>query len=199
MLSVSNNEALQTEFETEFEGLVMYIVSINLKTEEAFQGANTLDVKDIIRALIDISSINSDIDKNLRIVCLKVIRKVVELENKGAEGSPAAEWESEDWANFRDEIRKQQDMLRGLGVIRLVCDLIAYEQKLAIKEEAILVAIAMLLGGNEASQLAFNTCIKEDTQNAFMLSLREMIFEAFEFITVTQTKRNGHKEKMLQI
>jgi len=105
-------------------------------------------VKDIIRALIDISSINSDIDKNLRIVCLKVIRKVVELENKGDNTTPAAEWESEDWANFKDEIKGAQHMLRELGVIRLVCDLIAYEQKLAIKEEAILVAIAMLLGGN---------------------------------------------------
>jgi hypothetical protein len=39
-------------------------------------------------------------------------------------------------------------MLMNLNVIKLICDLIAYETRLAIKEEALLVAIAMLLGGN---------------------------------------------------
>lgn len=53
-----------------------------MKTQAAFEGTNTLDVKEVINALIKISDINSDIDKILRIVCLKVIRKVVELENK---------------------------------------------------------------------------------------------------------------------
>ena len=46
-------------------------------------------------------------------------------------------------------------MLIGLGVIRLLCRLIAYEETRAIKEEAILVAIACLLGGNPDSQHRF--------------------------------------------
>ena len=80
--SVSTNDDLQIEFENEFEGLVIYVTQIHMKTEEAFKGINTLDVIEIITALISISDIQSDIDKQLRIVCLKVIRKVVELENK---------------------------------------------------------------------------------------------------------------------
>ena len=40
-------------------------------------------MKDILAAMIKISDIDSDIDKNLRVICLKVIRKVVEQENKG--------------------------------------------------------------------------------------------------------------------
>jgi hypothetical protein len=47
-------------------------------------------------------------------------------------------------------------MLIELGVVNLICDLIAFEKKLAIKEEAMLVAVAMLLGGNHRSQLMFN-------------------------------------------
>jgi hypothetical protein len=42
----------------------------------------TIKIKEILGALVKISDISSDIDKNLRIVCLKVIRKVIELENK---------------------------------------------------------------------------------------------------------------------
>ena len=42
-------------------------------------------------------------------------------------------------------------MLQRLGVIHLLCDLIAYDEKRLIKEEALLVAIACLLGGNPGS------------------------------------------------
>lgn len=58
----------------------MYIIQIELKTDIAFEGTNTLNVKDIIDALIKISDVQSDIDKSLRIITLKIIRKVVELE-----------------------------------------------------------------------------------------------------------------------
>ena len=33
MKSVSNNDLLQEEFEKEFEGLVLYILNIHIKTE----------------------------------------------------------------------------------------------------------------------------------------------------------------------
>lgn len=39
-------------------------------------------------------------------------------------------------------------MLIDLDVISLICDLIAYEPKRIIKEEGLLVAVALLLGGN---------------------------------------------------
>jgi len=58
----------------------VYIIQIELKTDIAFEGTNTLNVKDIIDALIKISDVQSDIDKSLRIITLKIIRKVVELE-----------------------------------------------------------------------------------------------------------------------
>ena len=48
MKSVSSNDMLQEEFEREFEGLVIYIISITLKTEQAFGGTNTLNVKEVI-------------------------------------------------------------------------------------------------------------------------------------------------------
>ena len=39
-------------------------------------------------------------------------------------------------------------MLLSLGVVKLLCNIISYEEKLSIKEEALLVSIAILLGGN---------------------------------------------------
>jgi len=62
-------------------------------------------VKEVINALIKISAFNSDIDKNLRIVCLKIIRKVIEQENKNLT-TPAFKWDSEDWVHYRSQIKE---------------------------------------------------------------------------------------------
>lgn len=71
----------------------------------AFGGTNTLNVKEIIFALIRISDTESNIERALRIVCLKIIRKVVELENQNST-TPAFEWEADNWENFKNEIKE---------------------------------------------------------------------------------------------
>ena len=53
-------------------------------------------------------------------------------------------------------------MLNKLNVVSLICNLIAYEQKLAIKEEALNVSVAILIGGNPISQASYNQYILGD-------------------------------------
>jgi hypothetical protein len=88
------------EFEKEFEKLVIYITQIKSKTERVFAGINTLEVHEVIKSLVSVSDIDSDIESSLRIICLKVIRKVIELQNQQFQ-TPASTWESEDWCNYR--------------------------------------------------------------------------------------------------
>jgi hypothetical protein len=152
LLSVSSSDQLLDDFEKEFENIVQYVINIKNKTEKAFNGTNTLDVKELIHSLITVSDIDSDIEQNLRIICLKVMRKVIEMENKNSSNQPSSTWSAEDWSLFEHEVTQKQDMLIELGVIKLICNLIAFEGKRAIKEEALLVAIACLLGGNLGSQ-----------------------------------------------
>lgn len=47
-MSVEIADSLMQEFEKEFEEIVVYIIGIKNKTEVAFDGTNTLDVKDLI-------------------------------------------------------------------------------------------------------------------------------------------------------
>jgi len=82
--SVSVSDTLIDDFEKEFEHIVQYVINIKSKTEKAFNGTNTLDVKELIHSLITVSDIDSDIEQNLRIICLKVMRKVIEMENKNS-------------------------------------------------------------------------------------------------------------------
>ena len=126
MTSVSTSDTLINEFEKEFEDVVIYIIQIKNKTEKAFNGTNTLDVNELIQSLITVSDIDTDIEPNLRIICLKVIRKVIEMENK-SKTTPASTWDQDDWSKFENEIIEKQYMLIKLGVIRLLCNLIAFE------------------------------------------------------------------------
>jgi len=142
------SDKLLREFELEFADIVGYIMQIKNKTEAAFKGTNTLEVEELIKALIKVSDIGSDIDPNLRIINLKVIRKVVELANPSSD-DPASEWGSEDWEKFYDEVVEKQNLLKELGVVNLLCNILAKESKRVIKEEALLVAIACTIGGNE--------------------------------------------------
>ena len=95
------------------------------------------------------------------------MRKVIELENLGADAAPALEWD-DDWEKYEEEVEKKQEMLIELDVIKLICDLIAFEEKRVIKEEALLVSVALLLGGNHNSQTKFHEYIVEDVGNLFI-------------------------------
>jgi len=60
-------------------------------------------------------------------------------------------------------------MLIDLGVVKLLCNLISYEPSLAIKENAVLVSAAILLGGFMVAQNEFARYIVNDTNNDFMV------------------------------
>lgn len=78
----------------------MSIIFIPKKTNEAFKGANTIAVKDFICSLIQSTDVTSDIPTPLRTQSLKIIRKVIESENKNCTTS-AMEWSNDDWAPFK--------------------------------------------------------------------------------------------------
>ena len=136
----------------EFEELVICIIDIRKRTEQAFKETNTIQPNNFIKSLIQSSDINSSISTLLRTCSLNIIRKIIESENKGDHGKAnASEWETEDWYAYKDQIVEQQDMLNKLEVVGLLCRIITKETNRAILEEAMLVAIAVLVGGHPTS------------------------------------------------
>lgn len=90
---MNTSDNLIKEFESEFGDIIQYITGIKVKSEVAFEGTNTIEVKELIESLIKVSDTDSTIEPNLRIVCLKVMRKVIEQSVPGEGRGPAAEWE----------------------------------------------------------------------------------------------------------
>jgi len=52
-----------------------------------------------LSSLISLTDTNSSIEKDLRKVSLKILRKTIELENKD-HTTPAAQWDSDDWMKY---------------------------------------------------------------------------------------------------
>ena len=146
-----SDQTKKQQVSKEFEDLVSYIINIDTRTETAFKGANTIQNADFLKSLIISTDVTSSISSELRTSSLTIIRKIVESENKGETGTNSSQWDTDDWSSYEDQIVERQTMLNELGVVPLICRIISKENKRAILEEAILVAIAVLLGGNNQS------------------------------------------------
>ena len=181
--AVMSNE-IRDEIELEFQQLIYSIMFIRKKSEVGFGGKNTLDTKDILKSLIKLTDVQSEIEKDLRRTSLKILRKIIEMENKDLT-TPAAEWDTEDWSKYEYQINERQTMMTSLGMIKLICRVISNDTSLCIKEEAILAGIALLLGGNVKSQMKFHRYIQKDSENTFIVKLKETITQCYELIKKT--------------
>ena len=163
----------------------------------AFKGANTIINAEFIKSLISSTDITSSIPSELRTSSLVILRKIIESENKQNDvAGSSAHWDTDDWVSFAPQIQERQTMLNNLGIVPLLCRIITKETKRAILEEAVLVAIAVLLGGNHQSQTLFHEYILQDIENGFLIKVNDLIVEAFEIIKKKAIKRNTKTAKI---
>lgn len=127
MKTIRTDETIAKGVAKEFEALVKQIILIQQTSEQIYNGANTISQADFLKSIISSSDITSDIPTKLRTQSLKIVRKVIESENKSSTLS-AAEWESEDWMPYKENILQAQNMLSGMKLITLICRVIAYEK-----------------------------------------------------------------------
>ena len=90
----------------EFQQLIHYIIQIDRKSAEAFSGANIIQVNEFIESLIKSSDVTSDISSELRTMSLRIIRNIVESENKNNETRNSSEWDTEDWDAYAVQIEE---------------------------------------------------------------------------------------------
>ena len=99
MKSALVSDEIRNEIELEFQQLIYSIMFIKKKSELGFNGKNTLETKEILKSLIKLTDVQSEIDKDLRKTALKILRKIIEMENKDFT-TPSAEWDTDDWSKY---------------------------------------------------------------------------------------------------
>jgi hypothetical protein len=93
--------------EQEFESIVNSIVNIKKKSIKGFGGLCTLQTSQLITSLVKLTDETGiQIDKTLMPISLKILRKVIEMENTNIT-TPAADWSTEEWIDFQDQIEEK--------------------------------------------------------------------------------------------
>ena len=139
------------------------------------------------------------LSKELQLTGIKLIRKIVEVENAELV-TPAADWDSEDWISCKRIIVLKQDLLTERGCIPFLCKLISETEDAQIREEAVLVCITLLLGGNLNSQNTFiHYMVNEDPQNKLLLTIKDMLQKMFELSKKYLTEKNAKLEMIHKI
>ena len=168
-------EEFKNAEEKEFENLVYGLKKLE---DEGSATSYTKVVKSLIK-LVDVKDMT--LSTELTEIGLKVFRKIIEIENID-NVLPAAEWESNDWSKYEGVILGRQNILCELGVVDMICNMISFAPKRQLKRQALLVAIALLIGGNKIVQNEFLNTMRKDSQNEFLLAIKGVILKNFEIV-----------------
>lgn len=175
--------------EREFELLVMWVTKIDLRINhimtnqakvsgdkfnlKSFENVSYFPIVSSFMALLDSKCLGRD----LHITGLTLLRKIVEVENKEIV-TPSADWQGDDWVDYKKIIRAKQDSLVKIGCIEFLCKHIQDIDDDEILEQTFLVCITLLLGGNIKSQDAFFNYFQiQDPQNIIMIKLKRLLME----------------------
>lgn len=174
------HEDLLNAIEAEFDNLVRSFLSVqNPNPPKNYDGNNAKEVNEILTALINLLNPEiSTLDKSMTLRGLKLLRKIIEVENKNC-ATPASEWDTEDWIQFAAVIEKRQMLLGRLGVVNLLQSLLVNDCDKEIVGEVFLIGIAMLLGGNKYVQDVFLDTFRQDIDNQFLTKIKTLLLNAF--------------------
>ena len=113
---------------------------------------------------------------------------------------PAADWDTDDWISLKRIIIKRQDFLVNRGTIPFLCKLISESEDPQIKEEAVLVCITLLLGGNLLSQNSFyDYMVNEDPHNKLLIAVKQMLSKSFDMTKKNLVEKNAQLEMVAKI
>ncbi len=198
--AILNDEHFASTIENEFEELINSIIGIRDKSALGFEGQCTLETREILVSLIKLTDVNEiKIAPQFTALAFKILRKVIEMENV-QNTKPAADWETEDWANYAEAIEERQELLAELDVVGLLCRVVSTNQNEPLDEEvfeeAILVAIACLLGGNATVQQKFFEYMQRDNNNRFLQTIKDKMMEKFEKIQEKELEKIKRRHDM---
>lgn len=160
--------------ENEFAELIRSIIDIKQKSFNGFLGVCTFEPTDVITAIVDLTDLDGiQLTLDQIPTAIRVLRKIIEIEND-LTIKPAAEWSGEE-DNPTPEIIRNQNLLASCEACYLAANLVRNQKGDAITNEAFLLGIALLIGGNKTVQMKFWEDMVSDVSNRFLKILSELL------------------------
>ena len=166
--TLQKSKVFKQECDNEFAALIKAITDIEYITKNEFGGFCTIYFSEIATSFINMIDVQeSNSSPEMTEIGLIILRKIIESENKEesvvASHKPCYLWESDEWDFYKDNIVKMQNQLADLGLVELLGKVISHDDySRHLKNEAILVCIALLLCGNEKVQGMFHEYMTQD-------------------------------------
>eukprot|EP00347_Sterkiella_histriomuscorum_P021853 403332539 len=186
ILQLQQNKDIKDQIEKEFEQLVLWVTHIEKKIRQVTKNQNkqgqnynissfqNLNFSSVVCAILNLID-SKTLTKDLHISGLRLIRKIVEVENQNLV-TPASDWDTDEWVEFKSMIKMKQDALVDIGTIKFLCKHISEIDDDDILEQTLLAAIALLLGGNAKSQQAFLEYMSDnDPHNRVINKVKNML------------------------
>ena len=105
------------------------------------------------------------------------------IEDVHPERECCLEWSENFFDKFTEEIENRQNKLININIIELIVSNIEKDtQDLRIFEESLLLAIAILYGGNKNAQKRFYQLFRRNKENTFLLILKNKFDECFYYL-----------------
>ena len=192
----------QNLVEQEFTDLVNNIVNIEEGTMRTYEGFCTIGFPEISASLLGlIDPTDLVLSADLTIVGLKVFRKIIERENKDVT-TCAADWSVAQFAPHAKKIESRQNQLCDFGLVEVIGNMIGSDVVTSreLKDEAIRVAISMLVGGNSKVQDRFYHYLSsgtDDPDNKLLVNLKHMLEEDFQRVRKVMYQRNREYDSRL--
>jgi hypothetical protein len=124
---IINKDEMKVMKQREFEDLVHWVTNIDAKISETMKskkggeanGFQSVNYKSIMTALLGMMDAKV-LTKDLQIAGLTLLRKIIEVENKDMV-TPAADWDTSEWVQYKRIIKIKQDSLVDRGIIEFLC------------------------------------------------------------------------------
>lgn len=179
--------SFQKSAENEFDSLVQQLVHLE---KLAIREDVSISYQKVVQALIAlIETQENPLNDNLRAVGLRILRRIIELEVPTCK-KPAVLWKTKDWIAYQKKISARQNEFCQLGVVKMLCKLFSETKNHQILQEAVMLSVSMLIGGNLEVQSVFFSTMQEDMTNQFLLTLKTIITGEFEELKKNMNRLN---------
>jgi hypothetical protein len=138
-----------------------------------------------------LSPTNEHPEEDIYLRTMRIFRRYLEFTGTHLAYKPMIDWEVSQWKNFQAAVEPQQNRLVGLGLIKMICEVIQNMDSNAIIQETMLLATSLLFGGNSAAQQAFLEDFTKDEDSLVLDKLRSQLSDAFEVVKKNMREQNS--------
>ena len=169
----------------EFDQLVQSYLGADRLTAAELGPAYAVPPSQLFRSLIAMLDIDDDVDVSDEVTehGLRLLRRSVAT--AGPEGA-LVKWKWEDWKDFEQAVISRQMQLIELGAVRLICVLLSTSRNAGVRSQAVLLGIALLLGGNFKGQTALFEFLQQDSTNQLVSLMRQDLLSLFQQVRKEQ-------------